>query len=188
MIQAIIYLPNISKTVFRTRDFQRCIDHDNLLAFRGRPLTMAEFNLEAPKLLSQNTITTFGTLPCVKLVEVPDVVAVSVPDVTPPVPPPVPPEGLKPGLQKLADNLRLELLPLPENVFVEEVEGGYILSDLRDGAAFLGKGESGWQGDVSLVEPFATAEAATAAFGALPPAEEAPAPASPAKKSHHKKK
>jgi hypothetical protein len=193
MIKAIIYLSAVSRTVAQVRlpfgrFFRRCPEHENLLCLDGKALDIAEFNAVAPKLLTPLTITQIGSLPCVKLVEVPDAVSEPAPDVTPPEVAPTPaPVVSDPEVIAAATP---PMMPLPENVFVEEVEGGVILSDLRSGAIFLGQGESGWQEDVSLVEPFASDEAATAAFFAhvsAPPAPAAEATA-PAKKSHHKKK
>ncbi len=195
MIKALIYIPAVSRTVAQIRlplgrFFRRCPEHENLLCLDGKALDLAEFNAVAPKIIAPLTITQIGSLPCVKLVEVPDVVASEpAPDVTP--------SSAVPATESTAPEVVVApaappaLLPLPENVFVEEVEGGVIVSDLREGAAFLGQGEAGWQGDVSLVEPFASVEAATAAFFAqasvVPPAPVVEAP-TPAKKSHHKKK
>lgn len=166
MIKALIYLPAVSKTIAQVkvpqggRAFRRCPEHDNLLCLDGRPLDMAEFNAIAPKMIHPNLITQLGSLPCVKLVEVAEAAAPALDAVPPPsvpAPPSVPPVGEPPVPPPLAS--------LPENVVIEQVEGGFVLGDYRaEAAAFMGSGDAGWQGDVSLVTPFSTAEAATAAF------------------------
>lgn len=168
MIKALIYLPAVSKTIAQVkvpqggRAFRRCPEHDNLLCLDGRPLDMAEFNAIAPKMIHPNLITQLGSLPCVKLVEVVEAAAPTL-DVVPPasepvlatVPPVVPPSA----------PVNPPVTVLPENVVIEIVEGGFVLGDYRaEAAAFMGAGDAGWQGDVSLVEPFATPDAATAAF------------------------
>lgn len=193
MIKALIYLPAVSRTIAQVkvpqggRVFRRCPEHENLLCLDGRPLDMAEFNAIAPKMIHPNLITQIGSLPCVKLVEVPDaaapaldaVPAPAVPD-TDVTPPPALPQTFTP--------LQPALAALPENVVIEEVEGGFVLADYRAEAAFQGDGDAGWQGDISLVAPFATAQAAADSFGTAPASESDPAPAAPAKRSHKKSK
>lgn len=195
MIKALIYLPAVSKTIAQVkvpqggRAFRRCPEHDNLLCLDGRPLDMDEFNAIAPKMIHPNLITQLGSLPCVKLVEVAPEPAAPALDAVPP--PSVPVLVTEPLV------VPPSVTVLPENVVIEQVEGGFVLADYRaESAAFLGAGDAGWQGDVSLVEPFATSDAATAAFApptdVTPPEAESPADApppapAPKAKSHKKK-
>ena len=76
-------------------------------------------------------------------------------------------------------------MDMPVDVFVEETDGGFVLADYRGEAAFMGEGDAGWQGDISLVTPFATVAAARAAF-TLPDVTP-PAPAPKAKQPKAKK-
>jgi len=199
MIKALIYLTAVSKTVAQVRIplgrfFRRCPEHDNLLCLEGRALDMDEFNALAPKMINQMIVTQIGSLPCVKLVEVPDVpVPVAAEESTDVTPPEGGKQKAEMGEQK-TDSTESTLesaappvpVVLPDEVMAEEVDGGFVLADYRaPTAAFLGSGEAGWQGDVSLVTPFPSPEAAVAAFA---PAEPAPAPAEPAPKPAKKSK
>lgn len=185
MIKALIYLPAVSRTIAQVkvpggRVFRRCQAHENLLCLEGRALDLAEFNAVAPKMIHPNLIQQIGSLPCVKLVDVPDVpvpadVSAETTDVTPPKAPAVPESGS--GLESLTLGSSVGVTVLPAEVEVEAVEGGFVLADYRSGAAFLGDGDAGWQGDVSLVTPFRTPEVAMAAFGPAPESVAAPAEA-----------
>lgn len=187
MIKALIYLPAVSKTIAQVkvpgtgRFFRRCPELENLLCLEGRALDLAEFNAVAPKMIHPNLIQQIGSLPCVKLVEVVDAATPAL-DAVPP--PSVPVLATVPPVMPPLAPVNPPVTVLPENVVIEIVEGGFVLADYRAEAAFMGSGDAGWQGDVSLVAPFATAEAATAAFapGAATDAtqpEVTPEPASP---------
>lgn len=187
MIKALIYLPAVSRTIAQVkvpgtgRFFRRCPEHENLLCLEGRALDLAEFNAAAPKMIHPNLIQQIGSLPCVKLVDVPDVpVPVDVSGETTDATPPKEEEQKADSAVSKSETAGSPVtVVLPDEVMAEEVEGGFVLADYRaPTAAFLGSGEAGWQGDVSLVTTFSTPEAAVAAFAPAP--EEAPA--TPAKK------
>lgn len=194
MIKALIYLPAVSRTIVQVkvpgtgRFFRRCPELENLLCLEGRALDLVEFNALAPKMINSNLIQQIGSLPCVKLVDVPDA---ELPEVESPAGDVTPPKEEEQKADSAVSKSETADSPvtvvLPDEVMAEEVEGGFVLADYRaPTAAFLGSGDAGWQGDVSLVTPFATAEAAVAAFAPAP--ESAPAPAKAATPAKKKKK
>lgn len=159
---ALVFLASVSKSVQRVREFRRNPEHENLLLYNGRPLSVEEFNKLSPKLLSDLGKQTYGVMPSVKLIEV-EVPEISAPpeDTTHPLKTTAPttPEIQPPTIVSPIS------LDLPTDVEVEAIDGGFVVGDYRDGdVQFLGGGTSGWQSDVSLTEPFPSADVAKAAF------------------------
>ncbi len=148
-VLAIIYLPVASRSVHRVKEFRRCEEHGNLLAYEGRPLGVEEFNTAAPKVLGESARTLYGSQPLVKLIEVEVQVA--------PVEAAPAPE-LRAGLPAP--------LPKPEPVIdlvkcgVEPIADGFMLVEYSDcEARYMGTSLI-WENDAGLVTPFATEEAA----------------------------
>lgn len=142
----IYFPPALSRSVSRVREFRRCPEHDNLLAYAGRALTVEEFNDLAPKLLGDGAKSLYGVQPIAKLVEVDVSDAPKAPvAVVPPVvvaPPPV--------------------LDLPK-VTIEPSGDGFVLVNYEgEDARYMGASLA-WETDVSLVIPFATEEEARGA-------------------------
>jgi hypothetical protein len=181
MIKALIYLPAISKSVQRVREFRRCPEYDNLLAYLGRPLALEEFNKIASRVISDLTRTELGVLPCVKLVDIPDIMPVATVEPVAPVEP-VAGAGafLAPApVEPISENCHPPELVFPDGVVIETLETGeFCVADYRAGAAlYLGAGSSEWQSDISLITPFESPGAATfAAQATLLPSADATQP------------
>lgn len=151
-VQALIYLPNVSKSVSRVAKFTRCPAHGNLLAWFGRPLQKDEFNVIAPTVLQNGAL--YGMQPFVQLVEVeiPDPAPEEVPPLVPKTPL-VPNEPTKPAG---------DLAPSSKDYDVEPLNDGFVVVDLRStDVLYRGQGDL-WESDISLVRPFATEDEARA--------------------------
>jgi hypothetical protein len=162
-VQALIYLPNVGKSVSRVREFRRCPAHGNLLSYQGRALDVDEFNKIAPNVLGN--ATTYGMQPMVKLVGDNGVV-------------PAPPEKTA-DVGKASDVATKPELPQAGGLIIEPLNDGFVVVDLRgESALYRGTGE-GWESEIGLVAPFASVEDAAAAVpdATKPiPAEEVVAP------------
>lgn len=156
-IQALIYLPNVGKSVSRVREFRRCPEHGNLLAYQGRALDKEEFNALAPVVLGNSSM--YGMQPMVKLVG--DNAAE-----------PAPPEKSA-DVGKASDDATKPEPPQAGGLVIEPMNDGFVVVDLRgDAALYRGTGE-GWETEIALVAPFASVEAAAEAV----PDATAPIPA-----------
>jgi|688.fasta_scaffold588510_2 hypothetical protein len=138
--------PSLSRSVARVRDFRRCPEHDNVLAYEGRALSVDEFNRVAPKLLGEGK-GLYGVQPIAKLVEVE--VAESAPVEAPAA---KPLRAAKPA----------PVIDLPK-VTLEPSGDGFVLVNYEgDEACYMGASQA-WESDVSLVIPFASEDEARAA-------------------------
>lgn len=156
----IIYIPVVSRSVARVKEFRRCPEHDNLLAYEGKALSVEEFNKVAPKVMGAGATSLYGVQPIAKLVEVE--VAEAAPVEAPPA---KPAPKAKPA----------PVIELPK-VTLEPVGDGFVLVNYEgDEARYMGAASEAWESDVSLVMPFATEEAARAACpGVLVPSKPLP--------------
>lgn len=144
----LIYLPAVSRSVSRVKEFRRCADHDNLLAYDGRALSVEEFNKAAPKVMGAGAASLYGVQPIAKLVEIE--VAEAAPVDAP----------AKPAAKVKAKPVPVIELP---KVTVEPSGDGFVLVNYEgDEARYMGASQA-WETDVSLVIPFATEDAARAA-------------------------
>jgi hypothetical protein len=139
----IFFPPALSRSVARVREFRRCPEHDNLLAYDGRALSVEEFNRVAPKLLGDGAKSLYGVQPIAKLVEV-DVSNVSAAPVAN-VPPVVVPAA--------------PVIDLPK-VTIEPSGDGFVLVNYEGEEARYMGASLAWETDVSLVIPFATEDEA----------------------------
>jgi hypothetical protein len=147
-VLGLIYLPAVSRSVSRVKEFRRCADHDNLLAYDGRALSVEEFNKAAPKVMGAGAMSLYGVQPIAKLVEIE--VAESAPVDAP----------AKPVAKVKAKPVPVINLP---KVTVEPSGDGFVLVNYEgDEARYMGASQA-WETDVSLVIPFATEDAARAA-------------------------
>jgi hypothetical protein len=146
-VLGLIYIPVVSRSVSRVKEFRRCPEHDNLLAYEGRALSVEEFNKAAPKVMGAGATSLYGVQPIAKLVEVE--VAESAPVEAPPA---KPAPKAKPA----------PVIELPK-VTLEPSGDGFVLVNYEgDEARYMGESLA-WESDVSLVIPFATEDAARAA-------------------------
>lgn len=151
-VQALIYLPNVGKSVSRVREFRRCPAHGNLLAYQGRALDVDEFNKTAPIVLGN--ATTYGMQPMVKLVGSNDAPVLVEPENAASLPPGKPEAATKPTFSDAA--------PAP-TLIIEPLNDGFVVVDLRgESALYRGTGE-GWESEIGLVAPFASVEEAAEA-------------------------
>lgn len=147
-VQALIYLPHASRSVSRVREFRRCPEHDNLLAWEGRAVGVDEFNTVAPKALGSNAVATYGMQPLVKLVRIK--VEAPEPEAEGGETKPLIVEKPEPVIQHI-------------QVGVEPIADGFMLVNYSSPEAqYMGTGGA-WETDASLVTPFATEKAARSA-------------------------
>jgi len=144
-VLGLIYIPVVSRSVSRVKEFRRCPEHDNLLAYEGRALSVEEFNKAAPKVMGAGATSLYGVQPIAKLVEVEESAPVETPAAAPvPTAKPAP------------------VVDLPK-VTLEPSGDGFVLVNYEgDEARYMGASQA-WESDVSLVIPFATEDEARAA-------------------------
>lgn len=154
-ILGLIYLPNVSRSVSRVKEFRRVPEHGNLLCFDGKALTVDEFNKAAEKAMCAGAASIYGLQPMAKMVEieVEDVLETPPSDAAPIVPPL---EPAKPA----------PVIDLPK-VTVEPSGDGFVLVNYEgDEARYMGQSQT-WETDVSLIMPFVTEADAIAASPGL---------------------
>lgn len=146
-VLGLIYFPSsLSRSVARVREFRRCPEHDNVLAYEGRALSIDEFNRLAPRLLGDGAKGQYGVQPIAKIVEVEIV------------------EDLQPGqnippVEAVPPVVSVPVVDLPK-VTLEPAGDGFVLVNYEgDEARYMGVSQV-WESDVSLVLPFASEEEA----------------------------
>lgn len=146
-VLGLIYIPVVSRSVSRVKEFRRCPEHDNLLAYEGRALSVEEFNKAAPKVMGAGATSLYGVQPIAKLVEV---------EVSESAQVEAPAVALAPAAKPAP------VIDLPK-VTLEPSGDGFVLVNYDgDEARYMGASQA-WESDVSLVIPFATEEDARAA-------------------------
>lgn len=149
-VLGLIYIPVVSRSVARVKEFRRCPEHGNLLAYEGRALTVDEFNKAAPKVLGQGATSIYGVQPIAKLVEIEVADEEPVEGGAPAAS--VPPVEAKPA----------PVIDLPKFV-IEPAGDGFVLVNYDgDEARYMGVSLA-LESDVSLVIPFATEDDARGA-------------------------
>lgn len=151
-VLALIYLPIVSRSVSRVKEFRRSEAHDNILCYEGRGLTVEEFNKVAPRVLGENARGLYGMQPTVKLMEIETVV-------TPP------PEGV-PDSEKTPSTTSPSPAAKPPPVVnlpecgIEPIADGFMLVDYSASAARYMGTAGAWEDDAALVAPFASEDEA----------------------------
>lgn len=154
-VLGLIYLPNVSRSVSRVKEFRRVPEHGNLLCFDGKALTVDEFNKAAEKAMCAGAASIYGLQPMAKMVEIEVEDVLETPPSDAPIVPPLEPDKSAP------------VIDLPK-VTVEPSGDGFVLVNYEgDEARYMGQSQS-WETDVSLIMPFVTeADAIAAAPGLI---------------------